>query len=72
MTAEDRKIMELTERLESVQAERDTLRAVTGHQARFIARVMAEAELLKSQLDYFDARKGDSEIGKNYSPLPRG
>jgi len=52
-----RQIYELTERLASVQNERDNLRAIIGQQARFVARVLAEAELLKSQLQYFDARK---------------
>jgi len=52
-----RQIHELTERLASVQSERDNLRAIVGQQTRFVARVLAEAELLKSQLQYFDARK---------------
>lgn len=67
-----RKIQELTARLESVQNERDSLRAIVGHYARSFARIIAEAELLKSQLAYFDARKeADVRNGEIYLTATR-
>lgn len=54
----ERQLKELHDRISEIQAERDALRAQVGHLNHFLVKVLLEAELLKSQLAYFDARKG--------------
>lgn len=71
MTPDQRRIQELTERLDQVTADRDALRARCGHFERFIADLQRLQSNLQHQLTYFDARTGENEIGKNHSPVSR-
>ena len=71
MTVDQRKIQELTDRLNQVTADRDALRARCGHFERFIAELQRLQSNLQHQLTYFDARTGEDEIGKNHGPVSR-
>lgn len=71
MTPDQRRIQELTERLDQVTADRDALRARCGHFERFIAEAQRLKANLDHQLTYFDARTGENEIGKNHDPVSR-